>query len=348
MVRAGRAIRSVNLGCFDREVSMRRSWYVAILAAGTFQTASAQGPVVLKQTIDLPQVEGRIDHLALDAARQQMFVAALGNNTVEVLDLAKGVRARSLPGFHEPQGIVVLPDSNLVAVANGQSGDLVLLDAHDGSVKRTIPLSEDADNVRYDAAARCVYVAHGSGAISAVDPAKGQVLGEVRLPGHPESFQLERGGSRMYANVPAAGAVAVINRQTMKLEATWPLAGGKANYPLVLDEEGHRLFVGCRQPAKVLIFDTASGRQVGAFEISGDTDDLFFDAVRKRLYISCGEGFVDVFQQQDASHFTRAAHVTTAPGARTSLYVPEQNRLYLAVPHRGGQKAEIRVYEVRD
>jgi hypothetical protein len=113
----------------------------------------------------------------------------------------------------------------------------------------------------------------------------------------------------------------------MELATTWPLAGVKANYPMALDEEGHRLFVGCRQPAKVLIYDTASGRQIGAFDISGDTDDLFFDTIRKRLYISCGEGFLDVFQQQGPSHFVRAAHVPTAAGARTSLYVPQQNRL---------------------
>lgn len=326
---------------------MKTACYVAILA-GLLQAVSAQGPIVLTQTIDLPQVEGRIDHLALDPARRQMFVAALGNNTVEMLDLAKGVRARSLPGFHEPQGIVILPDSNVVAVANGQSGDLVLVDARDGSVKRTIPLSEDADNVRYDAGTKRVFVAHGSGAISAVDAATGKVLGEVRLPGHPESFQLARSGSRLYVNVPGAGTIAVISRDTMTLESSWAVLGAKANYPMALDEDGHRLFVGCRQPARVLIYDTTSGQQIGALDISGDTDDLFFDVARKRLYVSCGEGFLDVFQQQDASHFTRAAHLATAAGARTSLYVPEQNRLYLAVPHRGAQKAEIRVYDVRD
>jgi len=327
---------------------MNAAGYMAILAVGLLQATSSQGPIVLRRTIELPQVEGRIDHLALDAAREQMFVAALGNNTVEMLDLAKGVHARGLPGFHEPQGIVMLPDSNLVAVANGQSGDLVLLDARDGSVKRTIPLSEDADNVRYDAATKRLFVAHGSGAISAVDAATGKVLGEVRLPGHPESFQLARSGSRLYANVPAAGIIAVINRHTMTLEANWPVGGAKANYPMALDEDGHRLFVGCRQPAKVLIYDTTLGQQASAIDISGDTDDLFFDVARKRLYISCGEGFLDVLQQQDASHFTRTARVAPAAGARTSLYVPEQHRLYLAVPHRGGQKAEIRVYDVRE
>jgi DNA-binding beta-propeller fold protein YncE len=280
--------------------------------------------------------------------RQQLFVAALGNNTVEVVDVGKGVRTRSLSGFGEPQGIVALPDLNAVAEANGQSGDLRMLDMVTLQITKTTPLSEDADNIRYDAAAKRLYVAHGSGAISAVDAISGRVLGEVRLAGHPESFQLERSGPRIFVNVPPARLVAVIDRQTMKLVATWPVTGAEANYPMALDEEGHRLFIGCRKPARVLVLDTRSGEQIGAFDISGDTDDLFYDAPRKRFYISCGEGFLDVFQQQDPTHFTRLARVATAVGARTSLFVPEQHRIYLAVPHRGDQKAEIRVYDVRN
>ncbi len=326
---------------------MKVALWIAVVAAGLAQAASS-GPLALVQTIGLPGVEGRIDHLAFDGPRQQVFVAALGNNTVEVLDLAKGVHARSISGFHEPQGIAFLADLNLIAVANGQSGDLVLLNATDGSVKRTVPLSEDADNVRYDSDAKRVYVAHGSGAISAVDPSTGRVVGTVSLSGHPESFRLEQSGTRIYANVPGADIVAVINRQTMKVDAMWPVAGAKANYPMALDESGHRLFIGCRQPARILIYDTVSGKQAATIEISGDTDDLFFDVARKRLYVSCGEGFIDVFQGDAGGGFTRTAHVATAAGARTSLYVPKQNRLYLAVPHRGGQKAEVRVYDVRD
>jgi len=325
---------------------MRLSWCATLLAVGVMQTAAGQGPLVLAQSIDLPAVEGRIDHLALDAARHQLFVAALGNNTVEVLDLEKGVRIESLAGFPEPQGIVALPDLNLVAVANGQSGDLRLLDMATRHLRKTIPLSEDADNVRYDEVARRLYVAHGNGAISAIDAASGRVLGEVRLGGHPESFQLERAGTRIFVNVPNAKHVAVIDRREMKVVAAWPITGAESNYPMALDEEGHRLFVGCRRPARVLVFDTGSGRQVGTFDISGDTDDLFYDAARKRLYISCGDGFLDVFQQQDLGRFTRIAQMSTAAGARTSLFVPEQHRLYLAVPHRGDQKAEIRVYDL--
>jgi DNA-binding beta-propeller fold protein YncE len=178
-------------------------------------------------------------------------------------------------------------------------------------------------------------------------PVDGKIVGEAKLAGHPESFQLERGGSRIFVNVPSANQIAVVDRSAMHVIATWPVVGAKDNYPMALDEANHRLFVGCRRPAKVLVFDTATGRESASFDIVGDTDDLFYDAARKRLYVSGGEGFIDVFQEQDAARFARVGHVATAAGARTSLFVVEQSRLYLAVPHRGSLKAEIRIYEPR-
>jgi DNA-binding beta-propeller fold protein YncE len=281
---------------------------IALLAAALAQAPASDVPLTLKQSIDLPAVEGRIDHLAIDVAHRQLFVAALGNNTVEVVDLAKGARARSLPGFHEPQGIAVAPDLDLFAVANGESGDLVIAALADAAVKGTVRLSDDADNVRYDARAKRFLAAHGSGAISVIDPVARKVVGSVSLPGHPESFRLEQRGTRLYANVPAADAVAAIDRQTMKVDAQWTLIGARANYPLALDEEGHRLFVGCRHPAKIVILDTSSGRQSGAIDICGDTDDLFYDAARKRLYVSCGKVLLT------CSSRTRIA----SPASRTS------------------------------
>jgi DNA-binding beta-propeller fold protein YncE len=192
-----------------------------------------------------------------------------------------------------------------------------------------------------------VFVGFGGGALASINPGDGKVLGEAKLAGHPESFQLERSGSRIFVNVPDANQIAVIDRTGMTVAATWPVVAAKANFPMALDEPNHRLFIGCRRPAKVLVYDTTTGKESGSFDIVGDTDDLFFDATRKRLYISGGEGFVDVFQEQEAGHFGRLAHIATAAGARTSLFVPDQSRLYLAVPHRGNQKAEIRIYEVR-
>jgi hypothetical protein len=148
-------------------------------------------------------------------------------------------------------------------------------------------------------------------------------------------------------NVPTANQIAVVDRAAMKVIATWPVVGAKSNFPMAVDEPNHRVFIGCRRPAKALVYDTTTGKQTSSFDIVGDTDDLFYDVARRRLYVSGGEGYIDVFQQQDANRFTRLAHMATAAGARTSLFVPEQNRLYLAVPHRGSQKAQIRLYEPR-
>ena len=308
--------------------------------------ASAQEPLTITASIELPQVEGRIDHLAFDVAGQRLFVAALGNNTVEVLDAKAGKHLRSLPGFREPQGIAVAPDVKLIAVANGQ-GDGVQFVGDDYRMAQSVRLGDDSDNVRYDAAAKRLYVGFGSGAIAAINPADGKVLGQAKLSAHPESFQLERSGTRMFVNVPNAGHVAVIDRGSMRVIATWPVTTAKANFPMALDEVNHRLIIGCRRPAKALVYDTTSGKEIAAVDIVGDTDDLFYDVARKRLYVSGGEGFIDVFQSDEANRFTRLARIPTAAGARTALYVPDLNRLFLAVPHRGSQRAEIRVFEAR-
>jgi DNA-binding beta-propeller fold protein YncE len=319
----------------------------AVLLSVAMQPGSSQAPLRLMRAIDLPHVDGRIDHLAFDPSGQRLFVAALGNNTVEVVEVKSGTHVKSLPGFREPQGIAVAADAKLIAIANGQGEGVQTIDANDYRSVKAIPLGDDADNVRYDAAAKVLYVGYGSGAIAAINPTEGRVLGQVKLAGHPESFQLERSGPRIFVNVPEAGHIAVVDRNTMKVVATWPVTGAKSNFPMVLDETGHRLFVGCRRPAKVLAFDTTTGKEAGAYDIVGDTDDLFYDAARKRLYVSGGEGFIDVMDAGPPT-LTRLARVATAAGARTSLFVPEQGRLYLAVPHRGPQKAEIREYEVRD
>lgn len=325
---------------------MRLRLAVALIALGSFQFASGQVPLTLVGAIDLPGVEGRIDHLALDLGAQRLFVAALGNNTVEVLDLENNRHLKSIKGFREPQGIATLPDARLAAVANGQGDGVQFVDVGDYHVAKAVRLGEDSDNVRYDPVGKHLIVGFGGGALASIDPVDGTVLGEARLAGHPESFQLETAGTRVWVNVPTADQVAVVDRATMKVMATWPVASAKANYPMALDESNHRVFIGCRRPAKILIYDTSTGKQTGFFDTVGDTDDLFYEPARRRLYVSGGEGYVDVFQEGGGT-FNRIAHVATAAGARTSLYVPEQERLYLAVPHRGNQKAEIRIYQAR-
>jgi DNA-binding beta-propeller fold protein YncE len=326
---------------------MREILFAIAVTALTGLHTQSREPLSLVHTIPLPNVEGRFDHFAFDATTNRLFVTALGNNTVEVLDLNASTRVKSLGGFREPQGIAAVPDARLIVVANGQGEGVQLVRADDLQSGGAIRLGDDADNVRYDGVAKRVYVGYGSGAIAAVSLSDIKVLGQTKLAGHPESFQLEGSGQRMFVNVPAAGHVAVIDRTTMKLVTSWPVTGARSNFPMALDEPGHRLFIGCRSPARVVMFDTTTGKEIGGFDAVGDTDDLFYDQSRKRLYVSGGEGFLDVFQIEDGARATRLAHVATAAGARTSFFLPDRNRLFLAVPHRGSQQAEIRVYQVR-
>jgi DNA-binding beta-propeller fold protein YncE len=302
-------------------------------------------PLALVKTIELPGVEGRIDHLAFDPDGGHLLVAALGNNSVEVLDTQASAHLKHLAGFQEPQGIAYIADVHAVAIANGQGTGAQMIDGGDFHALRTIALGDDADNVRYDAAAKRFYVGYGGGALAAID-SSGRLIGRVPLAAHPESFQLESAGPRIYVNVPSAGHIAVVDRQAMRVVATWPVTAARANYPMALDEEGRRLFIGCRRPAAALVYDTASGKQLASFQIVGDTDDVFFDAARNRLYVTGGDGFVDVFSTADGK-YDRLAHMATAAGARTSLFVKQQSRLYVAVPHRGSQRAAIQVFEAR-
>jgi DNA-binding beta-propeller fold protein YncE len=301
----------------------------------------------MDKTIPMPKVEGRIDHMAVDVVGQRLFVAALENNTVEVLDLKAGKTIQSLSGFAEPQGIAYIPEFNRVFVANGQDGTCRILDGQTLRTITSVPCGDDSDNVRYDDAAKRIYVGYGNGALAVLDAKTGAKLADIKLAAHPESFRLETGGPRIFVNVPKADHIAVVDRQKSEVTATWPLKEVKSNFPLFLDEANHRLFSGCRNPARLLVYDYTDGRLVASLPISRDTDDLFFDAANKLIYISCGQGSIDVIRQTDVDHYTATKTIRTANGARTSLFAPELKILCLAVPHRGSQLAEIRVFKTK-
>jgi DNA-binding beta-propeller fold protein YncE len=304
-------------------------------------------PLTLDKTIPMPKVEGRIDHMAVDVAGQRFFVAALENNTLEVLDLKAGTTIKSLSGFAEPQGIAYVPEFNRVFVANGHDGTCRILDGQSLKTVSSVPCGDDADNVRYESAANRIYVGYGNGALAVLDAKTGAKLADIKLAAHPESFRLEIGGPRIFVNVPRADHIAVVDRDKGEVTATWPLKEAKANFPMSLDQANHRLFAGCRNPPRLLVYDYAApnGRLVASLPISRDTDDLFFDPANKLIYVSCGQGAIDVIQQTDPDHYTIARTIPTSTGARTSLFVPELKILCLAVPHRGSQMAEIRVFK---
>ena len=306
----------------------------ACLMALNIQAAD-KSSLTLVKTIALPGVKGRFDHFAIDAKGQRLFVAALGNNTLEVVDVDAGKRLKSITGLHKPTGVAYLPEANRIGVANGDDGTFKLIDGASNDLANNLRGLDDADNVRRDARSKLIYVGYGNGALAILDSAGRKKLGEIKLPAHPESFQLEADGPRIFVNVPDAKQVTVIDREKRAVVARWPMEKFQANFPMALDQASHRLFVGCRKPPRLVVLDTENGTAVTDLEISGDTDDLFFDAKRNRLYVSCGAGFLNVFQQRDADRYQALATLPTAAGARTCLFVPELGRLYLAVPHRG-------------
>jgi len=320
---------------------------VALASCYTLATVRAQtAPLKLTETIALPGVEGRIDHFAFDAAGERLFVCALGNNTVEVVDLRKGVRVHSITGFGAPQGIAYIPELNRIFVANDKGGICKIYDGKSFEAVGELDFKDDADNVRYDDATKKVYVGFGSGGIAVVNAPDGKQIGSIKLSAHPEAFELEKTGKRIFANVPNSRHVAVIDRDKSEVVATWKTDLAFANFPMALDEAHHSLFIGCRMPSKLVVLNTDSGDVVAKIDISGDPDDVFYDRKRHRIYAICGAGKVDIIEQTDANNYKALTKIDTANGARTGLFVPERDTLFVAVPHRGAQQAEIRAYRV--
>lgn len=323
----------------------RATLFIVFLACSS---ALSQDTPALKLTkvIPLPNVAGRIDHMDIDSNTGRVFVAALGNNTVEVVGLREGRVLRTLKGFHEPQGVLYLADLHRLYVTNGGDGTCAILDGKTLERVKSLPDLEDADNIRYSNPEKMVYVGFGNGGLAAIDPAKEETIHRMTLPAHPESFQVESAGTRIFVNVPGDRKIVVIDRASRKAVAAWSLNGTESNFPMAFDENGHRVFVGCRSPARLLVFDALTGRAVATLPIGGDVDDVFFDAGRHRLYVSCGEGILDVISQQDAETYKKISRVVTRRGARTSLFIPRSDLLLVAVPGSGDAGAEIRVYSI--
>jgi len=320
---------------------------VALVFCYTLATVRAQtAPLKLTKTIALPGVEGRIDHFAFDAAGERLFVCALGNNTVEILDLRKGERIHSITGLGAPQGIAYIPELNRISVANDKGGICKIYDGKSFQPVGELDFKDDADNVRYDDSSKRLYVGFGSGGIGIISAPDSKAIGSIKLSAHPEAFELEKQGKRIFVNVPNARHVAVIDRDKGEVINTWKTDLAFANFPMALDEANHRLFVGCRLPSKLVVLDTESGDVVAKIDISGDPDDVFYDRKRNRIYAICGAGKIDIIEQTDASNYKTITKIDTADGARTGLFVPERDSLFVAVPHRGSQQAEIRRYQI--
>jgi DNA-binding beta-propeller fold protein YncE len=328
---------------------MMRSFLSRSVVAGLFLGAtltSRASAFRLAQTIALPNVDGRIDHMAIDAQGGRLFICALGNNSLEIIDLRKKARIHSITGLGTPQGVAYFPNRNRLYVANDKGGMCNIYDGESFSPLGTVDFKDDADNMRYDASTKRIYVGCGKGALGIIDAETNKSAGSIQLSGHPEAFALEKQGPRIFVNVPTSRQVAVVDRNQGKVLATWRVDTALANFPMALDEANHRLFIGCRLPSKLVVLNTDSGAVTATFPISGDADDVFYDEQRHRIYAICGGGSIDVIEQSNPDVYKTIEKIQTAPGARTGFFVPQLNGLFVAVPHRGNQVAEIRQYHV--
>jgi DNA-binding beta-propeller fold protein YncE len=296
--------------------------------------ADETAPLVLVRIIPIPGVEGRFDHMAVDNQNGRVFASVYGNDSVEVLDTQRGKRIHSIQeGFIKPQMVAYLPDSNRIVVSSEGDGSCKIFDADTYKLIDTVKFSDDADQLRYDPAAKRVYVAYGDGdesAIGIIDTTTNKRLeGEFKLAAHPESFQLEDKGPKLFVNLASISQIAVIDRNTRKIQ-NWKLEDAGTNFPMALDEPHRRLFIAARKPARLLVLDMDTGKQIASLPGAIDTDDMSYDPDRKRIYVTSGEGFIFVYQQIDPDRYQRIAKIPTAIGARTN---------------RG---AELWVYETRD
>jgi DNA-binding beta-propeller fold protein YncE len=321
------------------------------LDAQESSTPQETRPLVLTEAIPLEGIKGRFDHFGTSG--RKLFVSALGNNTVEVIDISGRTLEHIITGVPNPQGVVYAPEANKLFVGSSK-GKLYIYDGTSFDLIAAIDFHGDVDNLRYDAENKRVYVGYGdeeTAAIGAVDATtNNRIEEEYKLGAHPESFQLETSGPNIYVNLPDLKQIAVINRSTHAI-TRWSLTL-EHNFPMALDEADHRLFVGTHEPARLTVFDTQSGHMITALPSVQDADDPYHDAARKRIYMAGGEGFIYAFQEKDPDHYQLLVKIPSALGARTAGYFGKGkkgfDRLYLAVPARADHGAEIWIYTVQD
>jgi DNA-binding beta-propeller fold protein YncE len=314
--------------------------------------AEVAPPLILTATVPLERVKGRFDHFA--SGKGKVYVSGLGNNSVEIIDLFQGTRVHEITGVPNPQGVAFSPEANKLFVAS-EKGKVYIYDGDSFKLLSTLDFDGGADNLRYDAPDKRVYVGCGdnekNSAIAAIDAMTGKRTDEVyKLGGEPESFQLEKNGPNIYVNVPDQKQIVVINRATKEL-SRWPVSVAQ-NFPMALDEANHRVIVGTREPATISVFDTTSGKMVASVPTVQDTDDLYYSAEHKRVYVPGRAGEIWVYQQADPDHYNVIAKIPTVVGAGTAGYFGRQgkgfDRFYLAVSASASSSAEVRIYTMAD
>src|SRR5438270_3140685 len=316
--------------------------------------ASDSAPLKLVGSVDLPKYSGDFDHFAADVSGNRLFLAAEDHGTLEVFDLRSAKWLKTIKGFDVPHSILYLPATKRLFVTDGGDGMSKVLSTPDLQIVQKVSLVPGADSLAYDPEAHRAFVVTGGkdvkmkeSVVSEIDTSDFSKKADLKLDSaHVEGMALESNGNRMFINITDHNEIDVVDRSKMTVVDRWALQDAGENSPMILDGPNHRLFIVCRKPAKLVVFDTESGKQIGAWDTAGHSDGMAFDSVRKRIYVPGAEGYIAVYQQKDADHYQLIAKVPTAPGAKTCLLVPEVNRLYVAVsPGEGKYGARVLAFE---
>ncbi|HEV2270062.1 MAG TPA: hypothetical protein VGR92_11425 [Steroidobacteraceae bacterium] len=324
-------------------------WVILMLALEPAVAAAAQGPAPLRQVaaIPLPNVAGRIDHFSADVRGRRLFVSALGNHTVEVVDLAAGKRVRSLTGVEKPQGECYVARLGKLFTADGAAGNVRIYSGGDLRLLATVALDLGPDAETYDPATRRLYVGYGGedagksyGEVGIIDAVSDRHVGDVRASAHPGALLVAQPGRTMYITVPKTREIAQIDLSAGRIVTTWKSEEGSP-VSLAYDPSRQRLFVGTRNPAQIEVFDARSHRWIISLPSVGLMDGLFYDAINRRIYASGGDGYVAVYRQLSADRYEQLARVPTGANARTSLWVEQLDRYYAAVPAGSASAAAL-------
>jgi len=308
--------------------------------------------LIQTDSMPLPNVGERFDHMAIDAQNQLVFITARGNNSVYVADLITEGVDHIITGLNEPQDVFYVPQFNRLYISNGGDGTVDVFDVGNYSLIKTLSFSQnaaDADNIRYDSNAGLLYVGYGEenqSGIGIIDTRSNTVVGSIPLNGHPEAFQLEQNGTRIFVNVPTANSIEVADSLTRAVIATWPISNATDNFPMALDEKDHRLFVGLWSPPELFVYDTTTGKAITSVKTPLDVDDLFYDSYAHLIFGSCGQGSLFVISQHNEDSYQPTMTLPTGPLARTSLFYPEGEKLYIAVPQHHGLTAQLLTFSI--
>jgi DNA-binding beta-propeller fold protein YncE len=327
-----------------------------VFALALAAVAEEKSPLKLVATTPLPGFSGDFDHFALDLKGKRLFLTAEDHKTVDVFDL-DGKHIRSITGFGQPHAALFLPESNNLIVTDGDDdfGRVELVSGENYKILNTIRLPNGVDSAVFDPTTQYYYVASGgeesakTHLLTIIDTKTFTQVGEITLPGNEsESMAVDKAGKKMYVSLRATNEVGVVDLEARKVVARWPIPGATTANSLVLDEVNHRVFIATRKPPKLLVFDTAAGEVVTSLPCAPLHDDMWFDTTRKRIYVT-GSETTSVFEQKDADHYTHVADVPTAFRAKTSILVPELNRLYIAVSGKGKPDAKLalQVYDIQ-